>query len=86
MHSACLFYYGLSRNKLIDVIKQALVICRDEMMCDAFSAMTNMDNKRDLFEKHLNFLPGDGALHWYLVNWSLGDNIISSNDIGTILI
>ena len=86
MHSACLFYYGLSKNSLIDIIKQALVICKDEMNCDAFSAMTNMDNTRNLFENHLNFLPGDGALHWYLVNWSLGNNIIESNDIGTILI
>ena len=56
------------------------------MDCDAFSAMTNMDNKQELFVEKLGFLPGDGALHWYLVNWALGNEEITSNDIGTILI
>lgn len=86
MHSGCLFYYGLSKNSLIDVIKQALWISKEEMECDAFSAMTNMDNTKETFIDQLNFLPGDGALHWYLVNWALGENVIESNDIGTILI
>ena len=45
MHSGCLYYYALSKNKLIDVIKICLIYARDEMECDAFSAMTNMDNK-----------------------------------------
>ena len=62
------------------------------MECDAFSAMSCMDNTREMFCGNeygiggLGFLPGDGALHWYLVNWSLGDHVIKSNEIGTILI
>lgn len=48
--------------------------------------MSIMDNKAELMVDKLGFLPGDGALHWYLVNWSLGNNKIESNDIGTILI
>lgn len=86
MHSGCLFYYGLFENSLSDVIKTCLYIARDEMECDAFSAMNVMDNDKDMFVNELGFLPGDGALHWYLVNWSLGDTVVKSNDIGTILI
>jgi hypothetical protein len=86
MHSGCLFYYGLTLNSLEDVIKKCLYISRDEMDCDAFSAMSVMDNTKEMFCDRLGFLPGDGALHWYLVNWSLGDHVIKSNDIGTILI
>ena len=84
MHSGSLFYYGLTENTLEDVVKQALYIARDTMECDAFSCMTVMDNKPELMVEKLGFLPGDGALHWYLVNWSLGNNKIESNDIGTM--
>lgn len=86
MHSGSLFYYGLTENTLEDVVKQCLYIARDEMECDAFSCMSIMDNKAELLVDKLGFLPGDGALYWYLVNWSLGDQKIESNDIGTILI
>jgi len=73
MHSGCLYYYGLTKNTLSDLIKMCLWIAKDDMDCDAFSAMTNMDNKSELFVDQLQFLPGDGALYWYLVNWALGD-------------
>lgn len=55
------------------------------MKCDAFSVQTLMDNVQDIFES-IGFLKGDGALHWYIVNWSFGDTEITSNDIGTILV
>ena len=48
--------------------------------------MTLMDNKPELYVDELGFLPGDGCLYYYLVNWSLGDEKITSNDLGTILI
>ena len=86
MHSGCLYYYGITNNTLCDVIKEALWIAKEQMDCDAFSCMTNMDNQKELFIDKLNFLPGDGALHWYLVNYALGDNEIKSNDLGTMLI
>ena len=86
MHSGNLFYYGLTENTLEDIVKKCLYISRDTMECDAFSCMSVMDNTPELLVQKLGFLPGDGALHWYLVNWSLGDNKIESNDIGTILI
>lgn len=86
MHSACMYFYGLTVNTLKDVVVTMLHLAKDEMACDAFSAMTLMDNKPDLFIKELNFLPGDGCLYYYLVNWALGDERIESNDLGTILI
>lgn len=48
--------------------------------------MTLMDNKPELFEGKLGFVAGDGALHYYLVNWSLGTEVIKSNDLGTVLL
>ena len=86
MHSGGLYYYGLTKNSLMDVIKSALYIAKDEMECDAFSVMTVMDNEKPMFLEQLGFLPGDGQLHWYLVNWNLGENVIEPNDIGTILL
>lgn len=86
MHSGCLFYYGLSKNSLLDVVKMMLWLSKDEADCDAFSVQTLMDNTPPMFLDELKFACGDGALHWYLVNWALGDKKLESNDIGTILI
>jgi len=86
MHSACMYFYGITNNTLKDVVLTMLHLAKDEMACDAFSAMSLMDNKSDLFLKELNFLPGDGCLYYYLVNWNLGDEKITSNDLGTILV
>ena len=86
MHSGNMFYYGLSKNKLIDIIKQCLWTAKEDMECDAFSVQTVMDNEPKMFTEELKFLPGDGSLHWYFVNWSIGEKVITSNDIGTILI
>lgn len=85
MYSACLFYYGLTKNSLSDIIKTCLWMSKESMEADAFSAMTVMDNDAELY-KNIGFLPGDGCLHWYLVNWSLGDTVVEAKDIGTILI
>ena len=86
MHSGCLFYYGVSKNNICDIVKLCLWISKEEMDCDAFSAMTIMDNDPVMLQRDLGFLAGDGALHWYLVNWSLGKKTVAANEIGTILI
>ena len=49
-------------------------------------SLTLMDNTKAIFEEKLGFMPGDGALHYYLVNWSLGNEVIAPNDLGTILL
>ena len=85
MYSACLFYYGLTKNNLTDIIKKCLWLSKEHMEADAFSCMTVMDNDMEML-RPLGFMPGDGCLHWYLVNWSLGDNTVEAKDIGTILI
>jgi hypothetical protein len=86
MHSGCLFYYGLTVNSLTDIIKTVLWIAKEEIGCDAYTVMTVMDNEQEFFAKELGFLYGDGALHYYLVNWSLGNKTVTSNDIATMLI
>lgn len=74
MHSGGLYFYGLTVNSLEVIIKEALHLAKDEMECDAFSAMTCMDNKPDLFIDKLGFCNGDGQLFYYLVNYSLGEH------------
>lgn len=81
-----MFYYGLTKNSLIEIIKMCLWISKEDMDCDAFSVMTIMDNDPKALQDECGFLAGDGALHWYLVNWSLGKKTIAANEIGTILI
>ena len=44
MHSGCLYYYGISKNSIQDIIKLCLWMSKEDMDCDAFSIMTVMDN------------------------------------------
>ena len=66
-------------------MKEVLWIAKEDMLCDAFSVQTLMDNVPEIFES-IGFLKGDGALHYYIVNWSFGETTITSNDIGTCLV
>ena len=55
MNIAYLYYYGLNQNELKEIAKMCLWICKEDMDCDAFTAQTNMDNTKELFEDELNF-------------------------------
>ena len=85
MNSGNLWYYGLSKNTYPDMIKLMLHLAKDECLCDAFSTHSCMDNKYEELGP-LGFLRGDGVLHYYLVNWSIGDEIIAEKDLGCIMI
>ena len=85
MHSGFLYYYALTHNSYVDMVKQALWLAKDEMECDAFSAQTLMDNDIETLQNQ-GFMNGDGRLHYYLVNWGIGNNDIKPNDIGAILL
>ena len=76
----------LNDETLEILCRQAIHQAKDVMECDAFSAMTCMDNKPELFIDKLGFCHGDGQLFYYLVNYSLGEEIIEPNDLGTILL
>jgi len=71
---------------LLDIAKEMCHRAKDEMNCDALSAMLLMDNTPEIFIDKLNFLNGDGCLHFYFVNWSMGEIVIKENDLGTILV
>ena len=86
MNSGGLFFYGLTKNSLEEVGKLVLHMAKENMDCDAFSAMNLMDNTAEIFQEKLGFVPGDGALHYYLVNYSLGTEVVQPNDLGTILL
>lgn len=79
------YIYALSKNTLKDVSKQMLVISKEDLNCDVFTVQTVMDNTPELYTE-LDFSKGDGASHWYICNWSLGEKTIGPNDIGVILI
>ena len=87
MHVGFLYYYGLTKNSIVEITKLCLWIAKEDMDCDAFSVMTIMDNHLETFQKEIGFLAGYGAsLHWYLVNYSLGKKSVTEHEIGTILI
>ena len=74
----------------IPMAEDALKLAREKGLpgveCDAFSIMTIMDNDIMMLQNELGFLSGDGALHWYLVNWCLEMERVKARDIGSILI
>jgi hypothetical protein len=84
MHSGFMYFYALPKNSIKEVMKQVLWIAKEEMESDAFTCMTVLDNEKEMLAD-LHFCPGDGAFHWYLVNWSLGDKTIGTHEIGAIL-
>lgn len=86
MHSGFLYYYGLTANSLIDVVKTCLWLAKDVADCDAFSVQTVMDNDKDTLINQCGFSTGDGRLMYYLVNWSTGDADIQAKDVGAILV
>ena len=86
MYSGFLFYYGLTQNTLIDIVKQSLWMAKEVANCDAFSVQTLMDNDVDTLVQQCGFSYGDGKLNYYLVNWSIGDCEIKPKDVGAILV
>lgn len=86
MSSGFLFYYGLSKNNYFDMLLHLMHLAKDELDCDAFCVQLLMDNKKEDLVEKLGFMTGDGKLHYYLVNWSIGDHIITPNDVGAILV
>jgi len=83
--SGFLYYYALTQNTFLDMVKQLIWMAKEEADCDAFSVQLLMDNKKEELEQ-AGFMTGDGRLHYYLVNWSVGDNEIGPNDMGAILV
>ena len=84
MHSGSLFYYGLSMNKISDIIKHALWIAKEELDCDAFTVQEQLDSDKETL-LDIGFLHGDGGMNYYLVNHSLGNKSIHPNQTGCIL-
>ena len=58
---------------------------KEDMDCDAFCCTTLRGITEQMCED-LGFLKGDGAFHYYLVNWSLGDEAIEDAEVGTFLV
>ena len=58
---------------------------KEDMDCDAFCCTTIQGITEQMCED-LGFLKGDGAFHYYLVNWSLGDVAIEDAEVGTFLV
>ena len=73
MYFGMMFYYGLSMNSLADILKQAMWVAKDEFQCDSFNIMCILGYTEELM-KEQGFLAADGCSHFYLINWSLGDN------------
>lgn len=62
-------------SKLQDIIYN-LVIEAKNQQCDVFNCLDIMENK-SIFQ-NLKFKIGDGKLHYYLYNYSIGNDIVLS--------
>jgi len=80
------YYYGMTVNKLPDLVKQMMWHAKEDLGCDQLIALSVLDNTKEIFEGELGFLPDDGQFHWYLVNYALGAKKIGNQDIGAILL
>ena len=47
--------------------------------------MAIMDNEEQMLRDE-GFMAADGSSQFYLINWSLGKNVIGPNDIGALLV
>jgi hypothetical protein len=65
------YFYGLTMNNWREMIRLLCILAKEEASVDALSIQTFMDNNVDELMS-MNFLYGDGKLHYYLVNWSIG--------------
>ena len=62
-----------------------MLIAKNEFECDSFNIMAIMSCDEQMLREE-GFMAGDGSSKFYLINWSLGKNVIGPNDIGTILV
>lgn len=81
LRGAYSFYNVPGRLSIQDLIYN-LVIEAKNQQCDVFNCLDIMDNK-SIFE-NLKFKIGDGKLHYYLYNYSIG-NELNPTDIGIVL-
>ena len=44
MNFAMLYYYGFSANTIQEVLKQCIIVAKNEFECDSFNLMAIMDN------------------------------------------
>ena len=85
MYFSLLYYYGLTKNTLPDILKQGILIAKNEFECDSFNLMAIMDCEEQMLRDE-GYMAADGSSQFYLINWSLGKHKIGPNDIGTILV
>ena len=69
-------------NKPTTLMKYALQQAKENNF-DVFNALDIMRNQE--FLDDLKFMPGDGYLHYYLYNWSLGQRL-TPQDVGFVLV
>lgn len=80
INTAYLFYYTNNTNNLSKLVKDILIICRNNKI-DVFNCLDIMENKTILDD--LRFMPGTGKLHYYLYNWNT--NLVDNNQLAKLL-
>ena len=82
-----MYYYSFQKNTYLDMMKQALWICKDDLGADALSLWTIGDHDPAYLEKELKFKPNvEEPFNWYMVNYSLGENVVNPSDVGLIMV
>jgi glycylpeptide N-tetradecanoyltransferase len=68
LHAAYSFYNVANTVPLVDLMKDALTLAKNECNADVFNALDLMDNSS--FLEPLKFGIGDGNLQYYIYNWA----------------
>ena len=80
---ATLLYYSFTKNTYVDMIKQTLWLCKEDLGVDALTVNTYMGHDPKVLED-LKFVPASSPYGHYLINYSFGERIITPNEYGVI--
>ncbi|GKY94282.1 hypothetical protein MPSEU_000394000 [Mayamaea pseudoterrestris] len=82
LRAAYSFYNVATSVPLADLMKDALILAKNECDADVFNALDLMDNAK--FLEQLKFGVGDGNLQYYIYNWSCPE--MAPNKVGIVLL
>jgi hypothetical protein len=80
-----MYFYGFTVNSVKETMKQIMYDAKDTLGADILCVMLIMETTKEMCDE-LSFVNDDGAFHWYLVNYSLGEQELRPNDIGALLL
>lgn len=80
---ATLLYFSFTKNDYVDMMKQTLWLCKEDLGVDALTVNTYMGHDASVLEA-LKFTPDATPYGHYFMNYSFGNRLITPNEYGII--